>query len=280
MEWIERLNKTIEYIENHLTEKIDYDQLAKIANCPSYHFQKTFLYMTNVTITEYIRKRRMSLAAVELQTSNKKIIDLAFKYGYESPTAFNRAFQAIHGVAPSVVRKKSVELKLYPPLKFTFSIQGLNELNYRIETKKGFKIAGIACPLNKDLLKNFVQIPKQWDRALANGTLTKLKSINNQYPEGLLGISVHHLDNWCYFIAVSTNCQDPALETYYINDATWAIFSGHGTNKTLQDLEYRVITEWLPTSGYEYANIPDIEVYLKPDPDDTIYEYWLPIIKK
>ena len=111
MEWIERLNTTIEYIENHLTEKIDYEQLAKIAGCPSYHFQKTFLYMTNISLSEYIRKRRISLAAVDLQTGEDKIIDIALKYGYESPTAFNRAFQAVHGIAPSLVRKKNVQIK-------------------------------------------------------------------------------------------------------------------------------------------------------------------------
>ena len=159
MEWIERLNTTIEYIENHLTEKIDYEQLAKIAGCPSYHFQKTFLYMTNISLSEYIRKRRISLAAVDLQTGEDKIIDIALKYGYESPTAFNRAFQAVHGIAPSLVRKKNVQIKSFPALKFTFSIQGLDELSFRIEKKDSFKILGISSLLSKELLENFVQIP-------------------------------------------------------------------------------------------------------------------------
>ncbi|WP_270844896.1 AraC family transcriptional regulator [Thomasclavelia ramosa] len=280
MEWIERLNTTIEYIENHLTEKIYYEQLAKIAGCPSYHFQKTFLYMTNISLSEYIRKRRISLAAVDLQTGEDKIIDIALKYGYESPTAFNRAFQAVHGIAPSLVRKKNVQIKSFPALKFTFSIQGLDELSFRIEKKDSFKILGISSLLSKELLENFVQIPKQWDKALNDGTLNQLYRLNNQTPLGLLGVNIHQHEDWRYFIAVSSTNHNQNFEEYHIGSATWAIFSGHGTNRTLQELQRRVITEWLPTSGYEYANTPDIEVYLKADPNDAIYEYWLPIIKK
>lgn len=279
MEWIERLNNTMDYIEEHLMEKIDYEQLAKIAGCPNYHFQKTFLYMTNISLNEYIRKRRISLAAVDIQSGKDKIIDIALKYGYESPTAFNRAFQSIHGIAPSTVRKKSVRLKSFPPLKFSFSLQGFKELNYRIEHKNSFRILGISFPLSKILLENFNNIPCKWDNALNNGTLTQLTNLNNQSPQGLLGVCIHYQDDWRYFIAVSSNSSNEQFENYTISEATWAIFSGHGTNKNLQELQQRVITEWLPTSGYEYANIPDIEVYLKADPNDCIYEYWLPIIK-
>ena len=97
MEWIERLNTTIEYIENHLTEKIDYEQLAKIAGCPSYHFQKTFLYMTNISLSEYIRKRRISLAAVDLQTGEDKIIDIPHS------TVLSKQFMELH---PHLLERK------------------------------------------------------------------------------------------------------------------------------------------------------------------------------
>lgn len=280
MEWIKHLNNTIEYIETHLNDKIDYDHLADLAHCPPYHFQKMFLYMTNISISEYIRRRKMSLAAIELQTTQIKIIDLALKYGYESPTAFNRAFQAIHGIAPSLARKQNVALKSFPPLTFTFSIKGNQPLNYKIVNKESFKIIGVSCPLSKDLLENFKNIPNQWNLAQANGTLKQLLDLNNQLPFGLLGVSVHHNDDWRYFIAVSSNKNNENFESYLIDKTMWAVFSGQGTNKSLQELEQQVITQWLPNSGYEYANIPDIEVYLKADPNDTIYEYWLPIIKK
>ena len=118
------------------------------------------------------------------------------------------------------------------------------------------------------------------DKALNDGTLNQLYRLNNQTPLGLLGVNIHQHEDWRYFIAVSSTNHNQNFEEYHIGSATWAIFSGHGTNRTLQELQRRVITEWLPTSGYEYANTPDIEVYLKADPNDAIYEYWLPIIKK
>lgn len=111
MEWIERLNKAINYIEENITKEIEYEQVAKIACCSTYHFQRMFAYMADVPLSEYIRRRRMSLAAVELQNDDKKIIDVALKYGYSSPTAFNRAFKSIHGVAPSVIKKRNNNFK-------------------------------------------------------------------------------------------------------------------------------------------------------------------------
>lgn len=280
MEWIERLNNAVEYMEAHLLEKIDYEKVAEIANCPAYYFQRMFLYMTNISVSEYIRRRKMSLAAVDLQDAGAKVIDIALKYGYDSPTAFNRAFQSIHGIAPFVAKKENANLKSYPAIKFSISIQGMAEMNFRIETKEAFRIVGKSCPISKVLEENFARIPHEWDTALENGTLAKLYGIMNDKPEGLLGVSVHNEKEWKYFIAVSSTEDSDNFEQYNIPVATWAVFSGRGTNVSLQELERRVITEWLPTSGYEYAEIPDIEVYIKADPKEAIYEYWLPVVKK
>ena len=115
MEWIERLNEAIGYIEEHLTEEIDMEQLGRIACCSSYHFQRMFTYMAGVPLSEYIRRRKMSLAAVDLQGKDMKIIDAAYKYGYSSPTAFNRAFQSVHGIAPSALKKEGISVKSFPP---------------------------------------------------------------------------------------------------------------------------------------------------------------------
>lgn len=280
MEWIERFNHAIDYLEAHITEKISDDKLAAAANCPAYHFQKMFFYMTDISLNEYIRRRRMSLAAVDLQEGQMKVIDVAMKYGYDSPTAFNRAFQRVHGIAPSQARKRNVVLKSYPLIKFSLSVHGMEALDFRIESKEAFRIVGISCPLSRELEENFRNIPRRWDQALADGTLARLLEFMNQKPEGLLGVSVHHGPEWKYFIAVSSDNCENILEEYDIPPATWAVFSGKGTNISLQDLERRVITEWLPASGYECAEIPDIEVYIKADPNDAVYEYWLPVVKR
>lgn len=282
MEWIERLNQTINYIEEHLTEEIDYEQLAKVACCSTYHFQRMFGYMAGVSLAEYIRRRRMSLAAVDLLAGDEKIVDLGLKYGYASPTAFNRAFQSVHGMAPSAVKKSGVNVKSYPPISFKITVKGVEEMNYRIEKRDEIRIVGISQPLHKEIEKNFEIVPQMWGKAASDGTIPKLAGMMNSQPMGLLGVSAcGEAENWKYFIAVASSA--PAvdgLEEYTIPASTWAIFSGSGTNLSIQELEQRIITEWLPTSGYEYGNAPDVEVYLNPDPANAQFEVWVPVIKK
>lgn len=282
MEWIERINKTIDYIEEHILEEIRYDELAKIAYCSTYHFQRMFTYMAGISLSEYIRRRRMSLAAAELQGSDDKLIDIGLKYGYTSPTAFNRAFQAVHGIAPSMAKKGGVVLKSYPPIRFKITIKGVEEMNYRIEEKDSFRIVGISNPLHKELEQNFKMVPQMWQTAAMDGTIPKLASMMNNQPMGLLGVSACGDEaDWKYFIAVSSSAPaGDGFEEYLVPAATWAIFSGSGTNQSIQELEQRVVTEWLPSSGYEYGNAPDIEVYLNPDPNNAQYELWIPVTKK
>lgn len=281
MEWIERLNDAISYIEEHLTEEIDYGQLGRIACCSSYHFQRMFTYMAGVPLSEYIRRRKMSLAAVDLQSKNMKIIDVAGKYGYSSPTAFNRAFQSVHGIAPSAVKNEGVSVKSFPPISFKITVKGVEEMNYRIETKDAFRIVGVSVPLHKDIEKNFAVIPQKWQEISMNGTLKRLIDMMDTPPMGVLGISLcNDTEAWRYYIAVSTSQEKNEFEEYLVSAATWAIFPGEGTNQSIQELERRIVTEWLPTSGYEYGNAPDVEVYLNPDPQNAQYEVWIPVIQK
>lgn len=281
MEWIERLNQTIIYIEEHITSEIDYGQLAKTACCSTYHYQRMFAYMAGVPLSEYIRRRKMSLAAVDLQSSNSKIIDVGMKYGYSSPTAFNRAFQNIHGVTPSAVKKGGISIKTYPPISFKITVKGVEEMNYRIEKKEAFRIVGISHPLQKELEENFSIVPQMWGKAATDGTIERLASMMNGQPMGLLGVSTcNDKEDWKYFIAVASSADiDSTLEEYTVPASTWAIFPGEGTNLSIQELEQRILTEWLPTSGYEYGNAPDIEVYISPDPENAKYEVWIPVKK-
>ncbi len=282
MEWIERLNKAINYMEEHLTEERDLEEIAKIACCSTYHFQRMFTYMANVTLSEYMRRRRMSLAAVELLNSDKKIVDIALKYGYSSPTAFNRAFQTIHGVAPSVVKEGGAVVKAFPPISFKMTVKGASEMNYRMEKKEAFRIVGVAQPMQKEIEKNFDVVPKMWQKAAMEGTIPKLVSMMDSDPLGVLGVSVcNDLEEWRYFIAVaSTKPIDATLEEYTVPSFTWAIFSGEGQcPQAIQELEQRIVTEWLPTSGYEYDNGPDIELYSNPDPQNAKFEVWIPVKK-
>lgn len=281
MEWVERLNQSIAYIEEHLTGEIDYERLGQIACCSAYHYQRMFTYMSGVTLAEYIRRRRMSLAAVDLQDKNERVIDIAEKYGYSSPTAFNRAFQSIHGIVPSAVKSGGVSVKSFPPMTFTVAVKGVEEMNYRIESKEAFRIIGISAPLYKEVEQNFMAVAQMWQNAAMDGTVQKLAGMMDVPPMGLLGVSACHDDEqWKYFIAVSSTKSSSEFEEYTVPASTWAIFTGSGTNHSIQKLEQRIVTEWLPTSGYEYANAPDIEVYLNPDPQNAQYEVWIPVRKK
>lgn len=283
MEWIERLNNAINYIEENLTRKIDYEEAARIACCSAYHFQRMFAYMANMPLSEYIRRRRMSLAAVDLQSGDERVIDVALKYGYNSPTAFNRAFQSVHGIAPSSVKKVGISVKSYPPISFKITIQGAEEMNYRIEKKEAFRIVGVSASLHKEIEKNFSVVPQMWQKASTDGTINKLVGMMNCQPMGVLGVSAcGSNEEWKYFIAVSSNLPtDNGLEEYLVSSFTWAIFSGEGVcPQAIQELERRIVTEWLPTSGYEYDNGPDIELYISPDPQNAKFEVWIPVIKK
>ena len=281
MEWIERLNEAMGYMEEHLADEIDMEKLGKIACCSSYHFKRMFTYMAGVPLSEYIRRRKMSLAAVDLQGKDRKIIDVAAKYGYSSPTAFNRAFQSVHGIAPSAVKNEGVSVKSFPPIQFKITVKGVEEMNYRIETKDAFRITGVSVPLNKDIEKNFAVIPSKWQEIAMDGTLQKLIGMMDTEPMGVLGVSTcNDTEPWRYYIAVSTKKTGEDLEEYMVPAATWAIFPGEGTNQSIQELERRIVTEWLPTSGYEYGNAPDVEVYLNPDPQNAKYEVWIPVVKK
>ena len=280
MEWVDGLNETIRYIEDHLTEDIDYARLGQIACCSAYHYQRMFAYMAGVSLSEYIRRRRMSLAAVDLQ-SGERVLDVALKYGYQSPTAFNRAFQSVHGLAPSAVREEGAAVKSYPPLRFTIMIKGAEEMEYRIEQREAFRVVGVSAAIERDMESSFQTVPQFWGRVAADGTLEKLCGKMNSQPMGILGVC--HCPNegeWRYYVAAASTQEAEGFEEYTVPAATWAVFPGEGTNRSLQELERRILTEWLPSSGYEYGSAPDIEVYLNADPQNAKYEVWIPVVKK
>lgn len=281
MDWINKFNRAINYMEEHMKEEIDLEVVGRIAGCSAYHFQRMFTYMADVSLSEYIRRRRMSLAAVDL-LAGEKVIDVALAYGYDSPTAFNRAFKNIHGVAPSMISKEEVNIKSYPPIRFHISVKGEREMNYRIVKKESFRVVGISTPLENELEKNFEKVPQMWGKVYADGIIPVLLQNMDKNMPGIMGISTcNNGEDWRYYIAVSSVIDAPeGMEEYMVPAFTWAVFSGEGSGKSIQDLERKIVMDWLPTSGYEYADGPDIEVYLSDDPENMKYEVWIPIVKK
>jgi AraC family transcriptional regulator len=223
------------------------------------------------------------LAAFDLQEGDK-VIDVAVRYGYESPTSFNRAFQNIHGISPSAAQKEGAYLKAFPRISFKITIKGEAEMDYRIVKKDEFRIVGVKEKLDKDVEVNFEVVPKMWADVAQNGKIAELVPLMNQEPRGVLGVSacMDNQENWEYFISVSTDKETPeGMYEYNVPAHTWAVFSGEGPMPTaIQDLEKRIVTEWLPTSGYEYGDAPDIEVYINADQQHSKFEVWVPIVKR
>jgi len=264
MEWLKQLSRAIDYIEDNLEGDISYDEAAKIACCSTYYFQRMFSYVTGIPLSDYIRRRRMTKAAFELQVSDAKVMDIGSKYGYVSPTSFNRAFQSVHGVAPTAARMEGTILNTYLPISFSINVTGGEGMRYRIETKDPIRIVGVRTALKESQEQNFQIVPKFWNETLKSNLVSEICKLTNQNPHGILGVTVYqNPEEIYYYIAASTDkaAYDNLVE-YKIPAATWVIFEGDGRfQDSIQTIFRRFLTEWLPFSGYEYAHLPDIEVY-------------------
>lgn len=264
MKWLKQLSQAIDYIENNLDGVISYDEAAKIACCSTFYFQRIFSYATGISLSEYIRRRRMTAAAFDLQTTCLKVMDIALKYGYESPTAFNRAFQRVHGVSPITAREKGILLNAYPPIKFSISVMGGENMSYRIEEKEAIRIVGTRIGLQESMEQNQENVPIFWDKVLNSTLFSEICSLTNEKPKGILGITAYtDPQNIFYYIGASTDKPVPdGMFELLIPAAAWVVFECNGYFKeSVQTIFKRFLTEWLPASGYEYAELPDIEVY-------------------
>ena len=278
MDWLENWNQALDYLEENLDREIKLEELGRLAGCSAYHFQRMFSYLAGVPLKEYIRRRRMTRAAADLR-AGEKVLEVALRYGYDSPTAFNRAFQAIHGVAPSLAKQDGVKLKAFPRIRFKFVLKGDVEMEYQIVRKDAFRIVGFRTPLTMDVEESFQAVPRFWGEVGPRiGGLVPLMS-----PEmpGVLGVSTcHHEAENSYYIAVASDAPVPeGLYEWTIPAATWAVFTGQGqAPMAIQELQKRIVSEWLPDSGYEWAQAPDVEVYLNgPDAAEAQFQVWLPV---
>ncbi len=284
MDWLERLNEAVGYIEDHLEGEIDYPHVAQLACCSLFHFTRMFSYIAGVPLSEYVRRRRMTCAALKIQQGQAKVIDLALSYGYDSPTAFSRAFASVHGVTPSAARKKGTVLKAYPRLHFLITIKGDTEMNYKIVHKEAFRVVGVMRHYDLSVEESFAQVPQFWAQTAQNGNMQKLIGLCDQEP-GIMGVcTCMNGRDFDYYIACATDKRVPeGMVDYTVPACDWAIFECIGAMpEAIQQLQKRIVSEWLPTSGYEYADAPDIEVYSQGDMSSPDYrsEVWLPVAKK
>lgn len=290
--WLEKMNSVIEYIEKNLDNEISLNKIAEISCYSVTTFQRMFSIICDMSLSSYIRHRRLTLAAFELQNSNIKIVDLAAKYNYESPEAFTRAFHSLHGVSPSVARQMGTSLKAYPRISFHLSLKGDVAMDYRIEQKEGFEIYGIERIISTENESNWKEIPDFWMEIVSNGMLDKLiQSTNVPIPEEGLNL-INAID--CYrttrndtipymVFALKTDKSDVEGYTVVnIPSATWAVFKSElhtveETSKALTGLIKRIYTDWLPTANYTKVENYELELTYKCK-DKYYSEIWVPVM--
>jgi AraC family transcriptional regulator len=160
LDWLTRMKNALDLIEMKLVEPLDIEEIAKAAYTSPFHFQRMFHMLTGMTLAEYIRKRKFTLAAQELATSTSKVLDIALKYGYDSPESFSKAFRKIHGITPSSARDPGVLLKAFPRISFHLTLKGDKDMDYRIVEKESFVIIGKSIQVSCKDGENFRQIPE------------------------------------------------------------------------------------------------------------------------
>lgn len=286
MEWLNRMKDALDYMENHMTEPMNMEEIAKAACSSSFHFQRMFNFVTGVTVAEYIRKRRLTLAAQELAMSPVRVLDVSLKYGYDSPEAFAKAFRKAHGISPSAAREPGTVLKAFPRLSFTLSLKGDKEMDYRIEHKEAFRVIGRKLETTTRDGENFREIPKFWDTCNSDGSSDLLVELGGGVHD-LLGICAdvnHEQETLSYWIAVESEAAVPdGFSSTVIPAATWAVFTSVGPMPhAIQKVWERIFQEWFPGTRYEHSGGPEFELYLPGDPSAEDYrcEVWIPVLSK
>ncbi len=291
MNWIQGIQNAIDYVESNITEEIDFEEVAKQAYSSSFHFQRAFGILCGFSLGDYIRMRRLSLAGEELSKGNTKIIDIAMKYGYDTPESFSRAFTRFHGIAPSEA-KHGGKVKIFTPLSVKLILTGGSKMDYRIEKRDEFKVVCKRKSVGKPQSANATtDITAMWQECGADGTLERLIACipKNPVMRGLLGIcfsSELNAKKFPYGIGVEYDGRkiDDDLEVISIPANTYAVFTSKGKMPdAFIETYHRIVTEFFPQSAqYEYAENVEFEVYSSADTSNPNYqcEIWIAVNEK
>lgn len=276
VDWTRDIQNVLDYIEAHITDELETKELAKLAYISPFYFQRLFSALCGMGVGEYIRCRRLSLAGEELASTNAKVIDVAAKYGYDSPDSFNRAFRRFHGISPSSARKTDASLRAFAPMTIQGEMEEHDMLEYKIVEKPQFTLVGLPRMFNSDT--SYQEIPKFWDEVMGMESCPLLGMYGVCIDEDGKNFEYLIADNYIPWQELPAGCVTRVIPAF-----TWAVFPCRGPlPQTLQDVNTRIWSQWLPNcKDYRLAANLNLELYAPPaeKPEDTYSEIWLPVEK-
>ncbi len=278
MEWVDRMNAVIDYVEQHLSDDISPDEISRIIASPYSVFQRSFVQITGIPLSEYIRRRRLTNAAYEIQSSDARILDIALKYGYESADSFGVAFKRMHGIAPNMARKKDIQLKFYSRLHFTLMIKGVHEMDYRMIERDSFSVVGIR--------RTTPQGGGTWAIVKSDGSLERMREIAGKDFCSLgLCFGFGNDGSNDYMCGIEYGGKEiQGFEKYTYPESAWLVFEARGaiSEGVLGNTWNRIYGEFLPQNEYQQIDLPTIEKYIEWDEkiDKCLVEIMIPIKHK
>lgn len=295
MEWTQSLRKAIEYMEQHICDPIGPADVAAAVNISAFYLQKGFQILTGYSLMEYLRNRRLYSAALDLLSGDDKVIDVAYKYCYQTPESFAKAFARYHGFPPSLVKKERARIRPFLPLKLKISIQGGNNVDFQIEKMDSFQVIGFKKEI--PMGRGYELCPQFWDEIQQKYLIplwqgkppkTDVERAIVECNVGMFGICIDGAPNPELFTYMAAGRYDgrpipEGMAVVEIPAATWAEFKALGPlPESLQDLNTRIFQQWLPENPqYELALPINIELYSdgKNGPDYESF-IWLPVTEK
>ncbi|MFI9306276.1 AraC family transcriptional regulator [Streptomyces triculaminicus] len=282
---LERLNQAMEHIEGRLDQPIEAADLARIATTSEYHFRRLFSALAGIPLSEYVRRRRLTVAGAEVLAGERTLLEVAVRYGYTSGEAFARAFRGMHGVGPGEARRSGAPLRSQPRLSFRLTVEGSGSMRYRIVEKEEFRVVGrkARVPLVHEGVNPAIA---DFIRGLGQETLRRIHSLSDQEPEGIVSVS-DQLDESraegteldYYHGAVTRDAAPEDMDTLTVPAGMWAVFESSGPfPQALQYLWRDVFTQWFPSNPYRSRPGPEIlRTRLSQDGAQADAELWIPV---
>ena len=296
MEWIAAMQRAITYMEEHLMEEINYEDVARHVHTSSYEFHRAFSFLSGMTANTYIRNRRLSLAGREIVETNAKITDIAFKYGYETPESFTKAFTRFHGVAPKFAREESVKLVLFNPLVMKITVEGGKSMDYRIVQTKEQKFIALVRSFKNEIINDEEnhEIPDFWRECHDKNLMEPIQNLRPEGKRDLYGLCTpkkEGQDTFDYGIGVvideeTKDFDAEAMEKagyciWDVKPGTYVVFDCVGEDgDCIGETWAKFYKEFLPQMGYEADEATDYEIYLEKGRKGLFCELWIPVKKK